>query len=68
MNAYKCYLYDQYAPQCENQVLAPKCLYALHMEIEAAKDRLWKLEKCFPDPGQEEHMPVGGRKSGTKLN
>lgn len=68
INAYQCYLHDQYSPDCEKEVLRPNCLLVIRRELEGISDRLVKLEKRLLDkqPGQSSHPR--GKKSDKGLN
>ena len=68
INAWECYLWDQYDPQCESLTLRPKCLRALHLEIDALAVHLETIEKhvCPQPSGQQSKK--GGKKPGKELS
>lgn len=68
INAYNCYLHDQYDPSCENPEFKPKCLFALYKASEIVNSRLEALEKRFPHKPPKKPRNTGGKRLGIKLN
>lgn len=68
VNAFRCYLHDQYSPSCEAPMLTPKCLFVIHGEIADANLRLEELEKRLPGKRPKKPASAADKKPDIKLS